>query len=434
MAIRDNEHAHLLQDMIDSPVCDEARATAPSPLRKTARIPATRRFELALFAYHRGDYSAALKDFEKACELASSTRDHARFVDICTYILRILAEREEFARIERIESRVLAIVASIDLDPRIKSRAMYALGICSCYQNGRDEQAMHRFREAIDFAVTSEDKHALAAPVYGTATVLYTRQRYDQALKELARLDILLSCLPLPDLVSASHLLRAMILRNQKRLGEALTAAWAAFESLKHHPHLVLYLHTLCVLGTIFQQNGDIPSARAYLELADRALKRDEFPRIARLVDEALAVIGALRGPAADLIFDTRTGILTERNKGEIRFEGQFVLRDLLHTFLKTPGKVFGKEELARLVWREKYAPDIHDNKIYVTIKRLRKLLESPDRNADFIMRAKTGYFLNPKLRILIDDELVEPVAPVETGRDAFGSEAGNGKKTTENA
>lgn len=388
---------------------DNERIANKENQEKTSHGAADRRFQQGLFAYHRGDYSIALREFEKACDLSSRSGDHARFVEICTYILRILAEREEFARIDRIESRVVAILASADVDPKIKSRAMYVLGICSCYQDTRHDLAMNRFREAIDFAVKCEDKEALAAPLYGAATVLYARQRYDEALKELDRLEILLSCLNLPDLASASLLLRAMVRRNQKRVDEALSAAWTAFEVLKHHPHLVLYLHTLTVLGTIFQMKGDVVSARVYLDLADRALKRDEFPRIARLVDEALESIGALRGPPSDLMFDTRTGILIERTKGEIRFEGQFVLRDLLRTFLESPGRVFTKEELVRLVWKESYDPEIHDNKIYVTIKRLRKLLESPESGTEYILRAKTGYFMNPKVRILINDKQIEP-------------------------
>lgn len=387
------------------------REEAVVPTDKPARGASERRFQLGLFAYHRGDYSLALREFEKACDHASRVNDHARFVETCTYILRILAEREEFTVIDRVEKRVLAILSSAELPYRIKSRAMYILGICSCYQESRHEHAMNRFRDAIDFAIHGEDKEALAAPLYGAATVLYARQRYDEALRELDRLEVLLSCLHMPDIASAALVLRAMIRRNQNRVDEAMSSAWAAFECLKHHPHLVLYLHTLCVLGSIYKMKGDPASARIYLDLADRSLKRDEFPRIARLVDEGLEGIGVFRGPPADLTFDTRTGVLTERTKGEIRFEGQFVLRDLLRTFLEAPGQVFTKDDLVRLVWKEAYDPKSHDNKIYVTIKRLRKLLESPGNSTEYILRAKGGYFLNPKIQVLINDKPVQPLS-----------------------
>jgi tetratricopeptide (TPR) repeat protein len=368
-----------------------------------------RRFEQGLYAYHRGDYSVALSEFERACELptvrAARSADYARIVEGYTYILRILAEREEFAKIERIEHRILEVLKVAGLPHRLKSRALYVLGICNCYQETKHDLAMRRFREAIDFAVIGEDKEALASPLYGAATVHYARENYDQALKELDRLAVLLSCLKVPELESASSLLRAMVYRNQDHLDQALSSAWQAFESLKHHPNLVLYLHTLCVLGTVYRRKSDMASARLYLDLADRSLKRQEFPRIARLVDEAFESLGTVKAPEADLVFDARTGILTEKVKGEIRFEGQFILRDLLKAFLENPGRIFTKEDLVASVWRETYNPKVHDNKIYVTIKRLRKLLEPENSKSDYILRAKNGYFLNPKTRVQINDQ-----------------------------
>jgi DNA-binding response OmpR family regulator len=224
----------------------------------------------------------------------------------------------------------------------------------------------------------------------------------------------LLSCLSLPDLASSAHLLRAKIRRNQGRADEALESAWAAYETLKHHPHLVIYLHALCVLGTVYMQKGDLACARLYLDLANRSLKRDQFPRIARLIDEALSEVQKPAAEAIDLSYDTRTGVLIERLQGEVRFEGQFILRDLLKVFLEHPGRIFTKFDLAQLVWREEYNSDVHDNKIYVTIKRLRKLLECDGGKAEYILRAKNGYFLNPKVKVQIDEKPIQPVNPLE--------------------
>lgn len=368
-----------------------------------------RRSQRGLYAYHRGDYSESLHEFEHACKIAAFLSDHARYVDCCTYILRILAEREEFAKIEKVEASVLKILASSEakhLSLKLKSHAHYVLGICACYQESKHEIAVRRFHEAIDFALLAEDREALAAPLYGAASAHYATGRYAEAIRELDRLSVLLSCLNLPDLRTASYFLRAMVNRNSGLLEAALKNAWQSFESLKHHPHLVLYLHTLCVLGTIYKLKGDTASARLYLDLADRSLKRKEFPRIARLVDEALESLGRpAQEPVADLVFDANTGILVEKSKGEIRFDGQFILRDLLRAFLENPGKVFSKEDLVRDVWREDYDPRIHDNKIYVTIKRLRGLLESADGSTDYILRAKNGYCLNPQTRVLINEK-----------------------------
>ncbi len=389
----------------ETPQTQISRPLAPA----AGRTSADRRFQQGLFAYHRGETSAALKEFNKVAESAKAAGDHTRYVEACTYLLRILAEREEFSKIEFIESQVFSVLATQELPVRLKARVMYILGICSCYQDTRHDQAMNRFHEAIEYAVASDDKEALASPLYGAATVLYARGRYDEALKELARLEILLSCLVLPELSATSLLLRSMIRRKQSRLDEALEAAWAAYETLKHHPHLAIYLHTLVSLGSIYTMKNDLSCAKLYLDLADRSLKRDEFPRIARLVDEALAAIRKSGRSEADLAFDTRTGILTSRVKGDIRFEGQFILRDLLRVFLESPGRIFSKEDLARKVWKQTYQSNVHDNKIYVTIKRLRGLLETEGSGVsdDLILRAKNGYFLNPNIRVVIDDTAI---------------------------
>lgn len=396
-----------------------------SPSRTFARGVITRRMQKGVIAYHKGDYSIALAEFDKVATLSLAAGDTAMYLETCTYLLRILAEYEEFARIEGIEKTILKALESPEaakLSSKLKSHALYVLGICNCYQENRHAQAMVRFRQAIDFAMIDEDRTTLAPPLYGAATVLYALQRYDDTLKELDRLGVLLSCLEVPDLKSAMHLLRALVRRNQGHYDEALESAWKAFESLKDHPQVVLYLHTLCAIGEIYTLKGDLKSARLYLDLASRSLKRD-LKRVTRLITEAQNALGTVQTPESDLVFDSRTGLLWEKTKGEIHFEGQFILRDLLRVFLENQGRVFTKVELAERVWREPYNSKIHDNKIYVTIKRLRQLLEVDDSKANYILRAKTGYFLNPKIRVQMNEMKNEQqFAPA-------GSPAGNTEK-----
>lgn len=378
--------------------------------------PSSARFHSALYQYHRGDYSLALPEFERLAERFYRSGDGARFVECSVYVLRILAEQEAFAKVAKVESRILAFFAPSNSSgsratssvvsatgAKLLSRMHYVLGICLVYQGDKHESAMDRFRESIQFAIQCDDRSALAWPLYGAATVLYARGRYDDAIRELEKLKTLLSCKPIPELSSSALLLDALILRNQKKLDEALKRAWDAFDSLKTQPHLGLYMHTLATLGTIFGEKGEVAAARIYLDLAKRSLKRAEFPRIARVVDDALKTLGEENG-SYDLTLNLQSGTLHEARKGEIRFDGQFLLRDLLSVFLRTsakaPGSVLKKEDLVREVWGETYRPQTHDNKIYVNIKRLRRLIESEDGSTEYILRGKQGYYLNPKTRV----------------------------------
>lgn len=369
--------------------------------------PTAARFQSALFSYHKGDYSKALPEFEKISERLYRAGDWARFVESSIYVLRLLAEKEDFKKVDRIEARLCEIESvSKSINPKLWSRLHYVLGICHVYRGGQHEAAMDRFRESIQAAMSCDDRSALAWPLYGAATVLYARDRHEDAIRELEKLKTLLSCCPVPEIESSAHLLHALILRNQGKLEPALQSTWMAFESLRDQPHLGLYLHTLATLGTIFSLKNDPTSARLYLDLARRSLKRAEFPRIARIIDEALEKTGcALK--AYDLELNLSTGTLTEIRKGEIKFDGQFILRDLLRVFMeasleKKPGATLSKEDLVREVWAEDYRPQSHDNKIYVNIKRLRRLIEPDDGSTEYILRGKLGYYLNPNLKIAI--------------------------------
>ncbi len=344
--------------------------------------------------------------------------DGPHFIECNVYVLRLLAEQEAFAKVAKVENRILEFFEKIDLDkidPKLLSRMHYVLGICSVYRGDKHDAAMDRFHESIQFAVVCSDRSALAWPLYGAATVLYARKRYDDALRELDKLQTLLSCRAIPELSSSALLLNSLILRNQKRSDEALSKAWEAFESLKQQPHLGLYLHTLATLGTIFRERGESTTARIYLDLARRSLKRNEFPRIARIVDEALEELGG-ESAVFDLALNLNSGTLHEARKGEIRFDGQLLLRDLLSVFLrssvKSPGTILRKEDLVREVWGETYRPQNHDNKIYVNIKRLRRLIEADDGSTEYILSGKQGYYLNPRARISIIENQIQNSDP----------------------
>ena len=88
---------------------------------------------------------------------------------------------------------------------------------------------------------------------------------------------------------------------------------------------------------------------------------------------------------------------------GRIDFKNQFILLDLLRLFVQNQGTVYSKEFLVEHVWKQPYDPVVHDNKIYVTIKRLRKLIEPDFDKPKYIFRAKNGYYMNKSARVLLE-------------------------------
>jgi DNA-binding response OmpR family regulator len=80
-------------------------------------------------------------------------------------------------------------------------------------------------------------------------------------------------------------------------------------------------------------------------------------------------------------------------------------LVDLLKLLMENPGVPFSKEDLAKKLWNQKYNPAIHDNTIYVTIKRIRSLIEPNPHHSKYILRSRSGYLLNQDSKVLIQNK-----------------------------
>jgi DNA-binding response OmpR family regulator len=106
---------------------------------------------------------------------------------------------------------------------------------------------------------------------------------------------------------------------------------------------------------------------------------------------------------AFDLVFQLEEHTVVEKKLGKVDFKNQFILLDLLRLFCQNQGQVYSKEFLVEQVWKQSYDPSVHDNKIYVTIKRLRKLIEPDFDKPKYIFRAKNGYFMNKSAKILLE-------------------------------
>jgi len=111
---------------------------------------------------------------------------------------------------------------------------------------------------------------------------------------------------------------------------------------------------------------------------------------------------------SSDLVFDLDNHAIVERSLGKIDFKNQFILLDLLKLFISNQGQIFSKEYLVEHVWKQNYDPEVHDNKIYVTIKRLRKMIEPDYDKPKYIFRAKNGYYLNKSAKVEISESRAE--------------------------
>jgi DNA-binding winged helix-turn-helix (wHTH) protein len=136
----------------------------------------------------------------------------------------------------------------------------------------------------------------------------------------------------------------------------------------------------------------------------DKAAEGPEFGLLRREIDKERT---RLQDDAVDLLVDSRKCLLKTRESGKIPLGKQYVLIHILEALTNAHERAgddmergLSKAEIIERVWKERYRPEAHDNKLYYNINRLRKLIEPDVRNPQYLLNWKEGYRLAPGLRV----------------------------------
>lgn len=359
-------------------------------------------FELGRLHAERGDFLAAIPLLEEASAGYLGISASREYLDCQGLLLKIFTEMEDGRRNRiRDEIQAMALKGRIELD----AKTFYSLAFCASHHGDQDD-AWDYLNKALALAEAESEIEDLAYVRFGMASVALRRRPADRALatEHLALLDAMLERRHLPSLVVPALMLRAQLALEEARFEEALELAWRAQEALKNSKSLVQSLHLFGMLGAIHFARGDTATARVYFRTLSKAMDRDVFRRLARMVDEYLAKLSVLDQDVYDLRLDFANQTVVERTRGRIDLKQQNILLDLLRLLTAKPGHVFSKEDLVNSVWGQSYDPGAHDNKVYVTIKRLRRFIEPNEEQPKYVIRAKDGYYLNPSVKIKMDE------------------------------
>ena len=357
-------------------------------------------FEVGNLYREKCSLRLAIEKLREASDAYYKLRDIPMFMRCENYLLRMYAERGDTENINRTKEKLQDLVIREGF--QLSSKVYYTLGISATYKDQYDV-ALEYFQRALSLALGEDNKEDMCYAIHGLAVVYFNMGRHGEALKEIYNLQVFFDFLDLAELKISSQILNGIILRELERYDQALEILWSCYESLKERKQLILHLDLLYALGRTYQKAGNQELAAVYLELAKKSVDPNEMVETARHIDERLKELGVQSKEDFDLVLDEKRNMVFERRKGSIDFRNQFILMDLLHLFLKSPGRVFSKEELVRKIWTEDYDPSVHDNKIYVTIKRLRKMIEPDVDNPKYIYRSKSGYYLNKSARVLLE-------------------------------
>lgn len=360
--------------------------------------------ELGKLQCERGDFHQAEPKLNEAAQLFLATRDFDFFLETQNLLLRIYAEREQYEQIQALKEKLQDLVLKEGF--QLNSRTYYTLGLAALFRNQSD-LALDYGQKALALALQADNKKDICYAIFHIANTysMEPYNRYQDALKEIYNLQVFFQVLDLPDLKASTLMLNARIHCLLKKYDEALEVAWRAYDLLKVTKNATTGHGLLGLIGWIYSESGDKEMARFYISLLNRSLDTQNFVRTARMTKFLSERIGADGQNQFDLIFDEEKNAVLEKKLGKIDFKNQFILLDLLKLFVQNPGTVFSKEFLVENVWRQPYDPSVHDNKIYVTIKRLRKMIEPDFEKPKYIFRAKNGYFMNKSARVLMEQQ-----------------------------
>ena len=318
------------------------------------------------------------------------------YLECSNFLLRAYAELQDHGKIRDLKNALNAwALEKGELTPK----TYYTLALCES-QNGQYEAALELCKKSLALALDQNRKNDICYAITGTAISYYQLGRLQEALKEIYNLQIFFDAMELPKLQLTALIVNAHIYRKLEKFPQALEALWNCYEMIKDEKDLYTHFTLLYGLGLTYKESGDLEKARTYLELGVRSIDGKNMKRLHFLLTELLKDVQKSSKSPYDLIYDVQTHAIIEKTKGKIDFKNQFILLEMLKLFLAHPGRIFSKEELIETIWKQSYNPSVHDNKIYVTIKRLRKVIEPDYNKPKYIFLAKNGYYLSKDLRI----------------------------------
>lgn len=367
--------------------------------------PSERLLEIGKLYCDRGDYGLALPNLQEAAANFLTEKNIDAYLRTIKLILRIHAEREEHEDINRIKESLHDLVLREGID--LNAKTYYTLGTCALYKS-QPESAEAYFKKSLEICLKEDNKEDICHAVLGLSIAYRMQQKYEMALKEIYNLNIFLQVLDIPELRIASANSNARILMDLKKYEQALDVLWGAYEEIKNIKDLRISIYLMANIGITLFELGQKDAAKIYLNLAAKTIDPSSNRFLLSNVEKYMAQLENSGGSDCDLVFDLENHAIIERSLGKIDFKNQFILLDLLKLFISNKGQIFSKEYLVEHVWKQDYNPEVHDNKIYVTIKRLRKMIEPDYDKPKYIFRAKNGYYLNKTAKVELSESRAE--------------------------
>ena len=371
----------------------------PNNAINSQQIQADALLEKADILSQLGEFKNAIPLFEQSKTIYLQYNLFDKYLHCQNRLIRLYAEIDEQDKVLAIKDELQDAVLNKNL--KLSSRSYYLLGIGSAYR-GQLETAYEYGQKSLSLSLETDNKEDTCYAISLLAAVYRLMGKHQEALRELYNLKVLLTAIHIPEIKASSTLLNALILIDLEKYDEAIEILWQAYEILKLHKSIFLPIQLFGLMAQAYRKAGQIDLAWSYLKLADRMIDPLHMVRLNKQIQKELKELNVQNPNDFDLIFNESDHEIFEKKIGRVDFRNQFVLLDLLKLFVTNPGKVFSKEYLVERIWQQTYDPAMHDNKVYVTIKRLRKMIEPDFDRPKYIFRSKNGYYMNKAVKLLV--------------------------------
>ena len=405
-------------------------------------------FKLGNHQLAAGDLKESAQTLKAAGESFLKEAQYNRYVKVQIRLITIYVEMENFDQIDQVRKSLVDVIWRQKESGVDQVIFHYVLGMCYFKQNQR-EAAQQHFNQGLAQAIQEQkiaeennntvqllkSKIDMSFISYGFVCLLYSdNYQIPAAVQELTNMGQLLeqckameaelklkswettSSLPTPPLsqtlktIKADlqkldigyQLVKANILGREKKYDSAEKLYWVCYElSQKNIEKKYLSPYLFYSMGINYMEKEDYAQASIFLNLAKKSIHPNVFKKLYRVVNAALEKLKE-NIVSYDIVVNFDNKLLIEKQKGNVNFKNQFILLDMLRLFVTNPGTVYSKEALVEKVWKQQYDPCTHDNKIYVTVKRLRELVEPDYSHPKYIFRKKEGYYFDKGVKILL--------------------------------
>ena len=364
--------------------------------------------QIAKLQYQKGDFLEALTSFVECESAALAEQSLTDWIDCVRLQMQCLNELDRFDEAVPLFDKTLTFCENTQ-DPKLVARAHATMGFYLLQKN-QAAQAQSFLASAIAEATRAQDYETLARSLMFDIFLnsLPDQMKWDQALRSLDKMELLIDTKGLEDIFITCLFLRAYIATQRRSFEQASSLLWRAYEMAQNHGHHLLIPNLLLQLGQIYRELGQTAQSEIFFDLSLRGVDPVRHPRQFRRISQVATPLASRSNLQHDFIVHENAGLIQEKQRGCIDFKNQHVLLEMALLFLKSKGQRFTKEQLAESVWKQAYNPGQHDNLIYVSIKRLRALLEPDPENPRYILRDRRGYYFSSNCSVSFE-------APQET-------------------